>query len=98
MKAYKLKYENSESAMADFINKGIYINTNDGLVYGEGVCAVVSVGLITLTDGVYDNEGNEVTPPTYIDGYHYDVLSEIDFNFGDTEIFPKNPVHGFYGF
>ena len=55
MKAYKLKYENSESAMADFINKGIYINTNDGLVYGKGVCAVVVIGLIRMLQPIiYD--------------------------------------------
>ena len=30
-----------------------------------------------------------------VEGYHYDVLSAIEINFGDKEIFPNSPNHKF---
>lgn len=30
-----------------------------------------------------------------VGGYHYDVLSAVEINFGDKEIFPNSPNHKF---
>lgn len=97
MNIVKLKYKNKETAIADLIAKGVYVETEEGLIYGEGVQAIVEIGLIVLENGTYDEEGNEITAPIYADGYHYDVMSiqEIDF---DNAIEVNNPKHTFAGY
>lgn len=46
------------------------------------------------------NEGTlcvvEIGEIESVEGYHYDVLSAVEINFGDKEIFPNSPVHKFY--
>ena len=37
------------------------------------------------------------TEPTYRDGYHFDIMSEKEIDFGENEIFPNNPKHTFAG-
>jgi hypothetical protein len=95
---YKLKYTNKETAIADLKVKGVYVETEEGLSYGQGVQAVVEIGTIILTDGTYDEEGNEITPPIYAEGHHFDVMSEQEIDFGINEIFPKNCKHSFAGY
>lgn len=97
MNIAKLKYKDKETSIADLIAKGVYIETEDGLIYGQGVQAVVEIGLIVLEDGTYDEEGNVITEPIYAEGYHYDVMSidKIDF---DNAIEVNNPKHAFAGY
>ena len=96
MNIAKLKYTDKETAIADLIAKGVYVETEDGLSYGQGIHAIVEIGLIVLENGVYDEEGNEITAPVYADGYHYDVMSENEIVF-DNAIDVKNPKHNFAG-
>ena len=98
---YKLTYPNKDTALADLKAKGILIEV-DGIdgekheAYGNGVQAVVEIGLIMLTPPVM--EGMEiVTPPVYADGYHYDVMSSETYDFGANLVEPKNPKHAFAG-
>jgi len=98
---YKLTYENKDKALADLKAKGILVEV-DGIdgekheAYGNGVQAIVELGLIMVTPPVMD--GMEiVTPPVYADGYHYDVMSENEYNFGSNLVEPKNPKHAFAG-
>lgn len=95
MNIYKLKYTDKQTALADFINKGIYV---EELVYAEGIQAVVEIGLIVLTEGTYDENFNEITAPIYADGYHYDIMSIQDIDFGTNEIIVNNPKHNFAGY
>ena len=97
MNIYKLKYTDKETAIADLLAKGVYIETEDGLSYGQGIHAIVEIGLIVLENGTYDEEGNEVTAPIYADGYHYDVMSEQEIDFPNA-IEPNNPKHQFAGY
>ena len=90
----KLKYETKEQGIADLISKEIY---TEELEYCEGVHAVVEIGLVILTDGTHDEQGNEITEPIYADGYHYDVMSEHEIIF-ENEIKVKNPKHQFSGY
>ena len=98
---YKLTYENKEQAIADLKAKGILIEV-DGIdgekheAYGNGVAAVVEIGLIMVTPPVMDGM-DIVTPPVYADGYHYDVMSENTYDFGANLVEPKNPKHAFAG-
>lgn len=101
MNIFKLSYPNKEAAVADLKAKNILIEV-DGIdgekheAYGNGVQAVVEIGLIMLTPPVMD--GMEiVTPPVYADGYHYDVMSFETYDFGANLVEPKNPKHAFAG-
>lgn len=90
MRIYKLKYTDKETAIADLINKGVYIESNEGLEYGTGIHSVVELGLIALVEGDLDTE------PIYADGYHYDIMSENEILF-ESEIQVNNPRHTFAG-
>jgi hypothetical protein len=86
---FKLTYLNKDTAIADLLAKGVYINTDEGLAYGEGVAAIVEIGLIVLD--IVDDE------PIYAEGYHYDVMSSELYDFGANLVEPKNPKHAFAG-
>jgi hypothetical protein len=98
MEIYKLQYKDKETAIADLIAKGVYIETEEDLSYGQGIQAVVEIGLIVEFEGTYDEEGNVITEPIYYDGYFYDVMSEQKIDFGTNEIFPVNCIHAFAGY
>jgi hypothetical protein len=83
---YKLKYTDKETAIADLIDKEVIDAYNN---YLQGTHAVVELGLIALT---YGDE------PTYADGYHYDVMTENEIDFGEVVINPNNPKHSFAGY
>jgi hypothetical protein len=101
MNTYKLVYTDKETAIADLLQKGAYVEIENEdnetvLSYAEGVHAIVELGLIVLENGTYDDEGNELTAPIYAEGYHYDVLTDNEIPF-ENVIEPKNPKHSFYG-
>jgi hypothetical protein len=94
---YKLNYSNKETAIIDFLKKGVYIEVEDlnkekSLAYGKGIQAIVEIGKIVLENGTYDADFKEITAPIYADGYAYDVMSDIEYKF-ESEIFPNNPKH-----
>jgi carbonic anhydrase len=102
MNIFKLKYESEQQAIIDLKSKGVLVETEetDGniqLSYGEGIHSVVNIGKIIDVEGTYDENGNELTPPTYINGYHFDVMCEQEISF-DNAIEPKNPKHQFAGY
>ena len=78
---YKLKYTDKAEAIADLTAKGIL--TDEG--YGQGVHAVVEIGIIALDEN------------TNADGYHYDLMADNTYDFGVNLIEPKNPKHAFAG-
>ena len=98
MNIYKLKYTDKETAIADFMSKGIYVQVDSELLYAQGIQAIVEIGLIVLTEGTYDDDFNEITAPIYADGYHYDVMAIQDIDFGTNEIIVNNPKHNFAGY
>ena len=91
MNIYKLKYTDKETAVADLLAKGVYVETEEGLSYGSGIQAVVEIGIICL------NQPTEETPPIFADGYHYDIMSEQEIVF-KNEIVVNNPKHTFAGY
>ena len=97
MRNYKLKYTDKETAIADLIAKGVFQEIDDEMLYAEGIEAVVEVGLIIDQEATFDEQGNLLTEPTYREGYHFDIMSEIEIDFGENEIFPDNPKHTFAG-
>jgi len=103
MNIAKLKYTDKETAIADLLAKGVYIETENPdkeftLAYGQGVQAVVEIGLIVLENGTYNENFEEITAPVYAEGYHFDVMSENKIDFGANEIQVDNPKHTFAGY
>ena len=103
MNIAKLQYKDKETAIADLIAKGVYkevkdLNDNITLTYGDGIQAVVEIGLIVLENGTYNDNFEEITAPVYADGYHFDIMSENKINFGKNEIEVNNPKHTFAGY
>jgi hypothetical protein len=102
MNIAKLKYTDKETAISDLLAKGVYVEVENldkeiVLAYGEGVHAIVELGLIVLENGTYDEDFNELTAPIYADGYHFDVMSEKEIKF-ENEIEVSSPKHKFAGF
>jgi hypothetical protein len=97
---YKLTYSDKATALADLKAKGILTeveyNGEKHEAYGNGVAAVVELGLIMVTPPVMDGM-DIVTPPVYADGYHFDVMSSETYDFGANLVEPKNPKHAFAG-
>jgi len=97
MNIYKLKYTTKATAMKDLLKKGVYVETDKGLAYGQGIHAVVEIGQIVLTPPVIEDM-QVITEATYLDGHHYDVMSEQSISFGKAEIEVNNPKHEFAGY
>ena len=59
--------------------------------------AFIRLGKFTLTEGVYDIEGEEITPPIFSEGYALDVLwRDLDaspYGWKSYEVEPSNPKH-----
>jgi hypothetical protein len=103
MEIYKLQYKDKETALKDLISKGVYkevqnLDKEIVLNYGEGIQAVVEIGLIVLENGTYNENFEEITAPVYAEGYHFDVMSENKIDFGANEIQVDNPKHTFAGY
>jgi len=89
---HKLKFTDKAQAIQTLIDKGLI--DEDGN-YINGTHAVVYIGIIVDQQGTYDEEGNELTPPTFLDGYHVDIMTTDRIDFGEDEVFPNNEVHKF---
>ena len=98
MNVYKLRYKNKETAIADLIAKRVYVEIEEGLSYGEGVQAIVEIGQIIDKEPIFDTDFNIIQEGTYLEGYHFDVMSEIEIDFGVNETTPTNPKHSFAGY
>lgn len=94
---YKLKYTDKETAIADLIDKGVYIETEEGLIYGEGVQAIVEIGQIIDKEPIFDADFNIIEEATYLYGYHFDLMCEQEINF-ESITTPTNPKHQFAGY
>ena len=51
IRIYKLKYTDKETAIADLIAKGVYQEIDGELSFGNGIHAIVEIGLVVLTEG-----------------------------------------------
>ena len=97
MRICKLKYTDKETAIADLIAKGVFQEIDVEMLYADGIEAVVEIGLIIDQEATFDEQGNLLTEPTYRDGYHFDIMSDNEIDFGENEIFTNNPKHSFAG-
>jgi hypothetical protein len=80
---YKLKYADKETAIQDLLLKNVYVKQ-----------------IIDKEEVLYFGEGIkaivEVGTIEGVNGFHYDVMSDQDIDFGDNEIIVNNPKHSFW--
>jgi hypothetical protein len=65
----------------------------------EGIC-IEEVGLIKKTNEVLDEQGNEIVPPVYFDGWHVNVVLQgyVDLSFVQQyEIHVNTPRRLWFG-
>ena len=89
---YKLKYTDKAEAVTHLQELGLIDEDEKYTAITE---AVVYIGLIVDEPAQFDEDWNELTPPTFLDGYHIDVMTNKIVNFGSKEIFPTNERHKF---
>ena len=97
IRIYKLKYTDKETSIADLISKGVYQEIEGELSYGNGIDAVVEVGLLIDQEATFDEQGNLLTELTYREGYHFDIMTDNIIDFGENETFPNHQKHSFAG-
>lgn len=91
---YKLKYTDRVTAISDLIAKGVIDSNENNTATTQ---AVVEIGLIVDTPAVIENM-QVITPATYVDGYHFDVMVTNEIDFGSNRMTPNTSVHSFLGF
>ena len=89
---YKLKYESKKQAIEHLHSLGI---TDEKGNFNQREISVVYIGQIIDKHATFDDKGNLLTEPTYIDGYHIDVLTDKKINFDNYEINPQTAKHTF---
>lgn len=88
----QLKYNDKQQAKTHLQEVGVLDAENN---YTDITHAVVYIGAIVDVDGEYNDEGEELTAPTYLDGYHVDVMTKEVVDFGAFVVTPNNPRHTF---
>lgn len=53
--------------------------------------AIDVIGTLYNDDGVYDEEGKEVTDPTPMEGWHVNYLGDLPDGWGAYEVTPEQP-------
>ena len=53
--------------------------------------AIDVIGTLYNDDGVYDEEGEEVTAPTPMDGWHVNYLGDLPEGWKTYEVYPELP-------
>jgi hypothetical protein len=103
MNTNKLVFDTEAQGNQALIDKGVWAEaTYEGITsmqYINGTKAVVYIGKVVKTQGTYDPDGHEITPPIYYDGVAFDIISSDTLDFGSNEVYPGDAsAHQFYGF
>ena len=72
MKLGKYAFNSKEQADEKIKALGVELN-EDGVEVPTHPHAIIHLGFLVITDGIYDDEGNEVTAPTFSDKYSVDT-------------------------
>jgi hypothetical protein len=66
--------------------------TADGeLITASHTHAIDEIGII-YEGGTYDAEGEVITPPTALDGWHVNYQGELPDGWDEFAVYPANPV------
>jgi hypothetical protein len=90
MKLHKLKYNSKEHAEESLT----------ALEEVDNIYGIIHVGMLVDNPGMYNDEGEVIQEPTFIEGWHVDIAmeGELSETLKKYQIFPKNPVHTVAGY
>ena len=102
MKIYKTNFSTEQVGKETLIAKGVWQEvTEEGVTsmqYINGTQAVVNIGKVVEFPATFDEDGNELTPTIYYDGWAYDIMSTATLDFGANEVYPAEAAHSFAGY
>lgn len=83
-----------QSAVTDLKNRGYIYTLDDKDFWRSDIKSIVYIGKIPKNKAEYDNQGNILVEPSFKEGFHVDVYSDIDnLEFDGERTFPENPYH-----
>lgn len=83
MKIAKYAFDNKDQADSKIEALGVETDEN-GNTYPTHKHSIVHLGNIVLEEGSYDEDGNEITPPSLSSKYHIDVLWNLSDSFSES--------------
>lgn len=102
MHIYKLVFDTEQQGKQVLIDNNVWqeitIEGVTSMQYINGTKGVVYIGKVIKTQGNYDTDDNEITPPIYYDGVAYDVISTDELDLEQYRVYPNgNAAHILYG-
>jgi hypothetical protein len=95
MKIAKYAFDNKDQADSKIEALGVETDEN-GNTYPTHKHSIVHLGNIVLEEGSYDEDGNEITPPTLSSKYHIDVLWDLSDSVSESgEVLCGKHTRGF---
>lgn len=89
-----LKFPDEQTGMAMLTDAG-FVLPDGGLILTGYEHTLDIVGQI-VRGGEYDADGNVITPPVVLDGWHVNFLGELPEAWVPFIVTPKNPARMFY--
>lgn len=87
MKVFKLRYPTKEIGIADLLAKGLLLKVdNDGketIIEGQHNLGYYCSGILVDAQATFDAKGEELTPSTFLEGYHIDVMIHIPIEYDE---------------
>jgi len=94
------RYTFTDKAQADSKIEKFFDIDEEGNKIPNERAAFIYLDKFVLVQGEYDEQGVEITAPTYSEGYALDVvwhnLEESPYGWKTYEIEPSNPLHKLY--
>ena len=67
------------------------LTEDDELITNSHTHAIDEIGVI-YEGGTYDAEGEVITPPTALDGWHVNYVGNLPDGWDEFAVYPANPV------
>lgn len=91
---YFLKFPDEQSCIEQLTEAG-FIAEDGSVILSSHSHTLDIVGQI-VRGGEYDVDGNVITPPVVLDGWHVNFIGELPEELICFMVWPKNPVRLFY--
>ena len=90
-----LRFPDQETWLIAATAAGYRVNQSEVFNYYTHDWAIDDVGIIYNNDGVYNNDGEVITPPTQMGGWHVNIIGELPQELNQYLVTPSNPYRVF---
>jgi len=91
---YYLRFPNKKTAI-QLLEKAGFLDEDKNIISCTHDYAIDIVGIITK-GGEYDEEGNVITQPTTLPGWHINYVGELPSDWEQYLVSPEEPVRVFF--